>query len=100
MNSAVAGVPLAPGGLGPAYRQDLAIQLAYANHLAHRISAWDAALADNHAEAERHLALATSNLNAVADWDRVHSSTAYANLSRSMLRSASWHTGRIDRLLK
>ena len=100
MNSAVSDVPLASGGLGPAYRGDLAVQLAYANHLAHRISAWDQALAGNRTKAEGHLGLATSNLNAVIDWDRVHSSPAYANLSRNMLRSASWHTERVARLLK
>jgi hypothetical protein len=39
------------------------------------------------------------HLSAVRDWDRTHSGPAYANLSRAMLRGASWHCDQIARLI-
>ena len=99
MNSAVANLPLNPHGLGRAFRDDLAVQLAFANHLSARINAWDTALAGRQQQAEEQLALARIHLSALEDWDRVHSSPAYANLSQGMLRAARWYTERIARLV-
>ena len=100
LQSAVAELPLNPSGLGAEFRQDLAVQLASASHLSARISAWDAALAERTEQAAAHLALARFYLSALEDWDRVHTPPAYANLSRSMLRSAHWHTNRIAEMIE
>ncbi|MGE3075273.1 MAG: DUF4838 domain-containing protein [Dehalococcoidia bacterium] len=100
MNAAVADVPLVPAGLGSAAREDLAIQLSYANHLAARVSAWDEAIADNRTAAEEYLASAAFILSAVGDWSRTHTSSAYANLSHGMLRAASWHTEQIAKMVE
>jgi hypothetical protein len=99
MNAAVADLPLNPDGLGRAFRDDLAVQVAFANHLSARINAWDAALAGRTEQAAAELELARLYLSAVEDWDRVHTPAAYANLSRAMLRSAHWHTDQIERLI-
>lgn len=99
MNAAVANVPLAPDGLGSELREDLAIQVAYANHLAGRVAAWDDALAERTESANQNLSRARFYLGAVIDWDRTHTSAAYANLSQGMLRAASWHTDQVARLL-
>ncbi len=95
MNRAVAGLPLLPEGLGSAWREDIAVQLAFANHIASRVSAWDAALAARKAEARAHLEFAELHLRALNDWDATHGTPAYANLSRGMLRAARWYTDRI-----
>lgn len=95
MNAAVASLPLAPGGLGGAFREELAVQLAAANHLGERVMAWDAALDGRRAEAEAHLSLARLHFSALQDWDRTHTPPAYWNLSRGMLRAASWHTEKV-----
>ncbi|MGE0599837.1 MAG: DUF4838 domain-containing protein [Dehalococcoidia bacterium] len=100
MNAAAANVPLAPAGLGSACREDLAIQLSYANHLAARISAWDEALAGNRVAAEQHLASTMFFFSAVGDWVRTHTSPAYSNLSHGMLRAASWHTEQIAKMVE
>lgn len=99
MNGAVSDLQLAPDGLGPEFREDLAVQLASANHIAARISAWDAALDVRKPEAEAFLQLARLHLRALKDWDHAHTSSAYANLSQGMLRAASWHTERIAGLI-
>jgi len=99
MNNAVAELPLNPGGLGREYRDDLAVQLAFANHLSARINAWDSALAGRNEQAAAQLELARLYLSALEDWDRVHTPAAYANLSRTMLRAAHWHTTRIANLI-
>lgn len=99
MNGAVANLPIVPGGLGRDFREDLAVQLAAANHLAERVAAWDAALAGRREDAEASLTLSRLYLSALTDWDQTHAAPAYANLSRGMLRSASWHTERIAGLI-
>jgi hypothetical protein len=99
MNAAVAHLPLMPAGLGPDFREDIAIQLATANHLAERVRAWDAALAGRTSEAEAALGLARLHLEAMRDWDLTHTPPGYANLSRGMLRAASWHTEKISKLM-
>ena len=99
MNAAVADLPLNPDGLGRAFRDDLAVQVAFANHLSARINAWDAALAGGTEQAAAELELARLYLSALEDWDRVHTPAAYANLSRAMLRAAHWHTDQIERLI-
>ncbi len=99
MNLAVAQIPLTPAGLGAECREDLAIQVAYANHLAARIAAWDDALSGRRASAEQNLSQAAFFVSAVIDWDRTHTGPAYANLSRRMLQSASWHTERIAKMV-
>ncbi len=99
-NGAVAGLPIVPDGLGTAFREDLSVQLAAFNHLGERVIAWDAALDGRPAEAEQHLALARMHLSALTDWDLRHTGPAYANLSRGMLRAASWHTEKVAALLR
>jgi hypothetical protein len=100
MNRAVANLPLRPHGLGSAFREDIAIQLAAANHLAERITAWDSALSGRRHAAEGALSLARLHLSAMRDWDLTHTPPGYANLSRNMLRAASWHTERIAELIQ
>jgi len=100
MNAAVAHLPLMPDGLGSAYREDIAVQLAAANHIASRTGAWDAALDGRKDQAEHHLSLANLHLNALIDWDRTHTPPAYANLSRGMLRAASWHSRKVAQLVE
>lgn len=100
MNGAVSHLPIVPGGLGSAFRQDLAVQLAAANHIACRVSAWEAALAGRREEAETALSLARFHLSALGDWDHTHTPPGYANLSRGMLRAAAWHTERVSGLIE
>jgi hypothetical protein len=99
MNGAVADLAIVPAGLGPEFRQDLAVQLAFINHLDERINAWEAALAGRSAEASARLERARFHLRALRDWDAVHAGPAYANLSRRMLQGAGYYTERIGRLL-
>jgi hypothetical protein len=98
LNGAAAGLTMSPGGLGAGFRDDLAVSLAMANHLAERLQAWDAALRGDTASAFAHLGSARRHLGALNDWDARHSSPAYANLSSKMLQAASWHTERIAAL--
>ena len=98
LNQSVADLPVMPAGLGREMREDLAVQLAMANHLSERIQAWDAALSGR-AEASDHMELARLHLRALNDWDRTHAGPAYANLSRRMLSAAAWHTERIAKLI-
>jgi hypothetical protein len=95
LDAAAAPVPLVPAGLGAGLRHDLAAQLASAHHIGERILAWDAALDGRTDERDAHAAAARDYLRALADWDRVHGSPGYANLSRGMFRSAEWHTTQI-----
>jgi hypothetical protein len=100
MNEVVATLPLLPDGLGSAWREDIAVQLAFANHIASRLSAWDAALAGRKAEALEHLDFARLHLRALTDWDATHGTPAYANLSQGMLRAAGWYTDRIAAMVE
>jgi hypothetical protein len=99
MNSAIANLPLAPAGLGAAFRDELPVQLAAMNHIAERVLAWDAALDGRTSDAEHHLRLARTHFSALSDWDSRRTEAPYWNLSRNMLRSASWHTEQVARLL-
>ncbi len=96
--AAVRALPLAPDGLGMEWRDELAMQVSYALHVANRVIAWDAALAGDGAEARGALADARLALSAVNDWVNAHPAPSYANLSRGMLRAARWHTDRIGEL--
>lgn len=98
LNAAVASLPVRPAGLGVEFRDELAVQLAAANHLASRVLAWDAALDGRRAEAESHLWLARFHLRALEDWLRTHDSPAFANLSERMLQAARFHTDGIASL--
>ncbi|MEO8541518.1 MAG: DUF4838 domain-containing protein [bacterium] len=99
MNAAVQGLPGSGARLTAGLRTDLRVQLAMVNHLAERIGAWDAALDGRASEAEARIAQARTYLQSVNDWDHEYGRPAFANLSRGMLRSASWHTERIARLI-
>ena len=97
--AAARAIPFAAEGLGMEMRDELAIQVSYAVHLANRVMAWDAALAGNVEEGSAALARAELGLSAVNDWVNAHPAPAYANLASGMLRAARWHTGRIRELL-
>lgn len=99
INRSVSDLPLMPAGLGWPAREDLAVQLAVANHLAERVQAWEAALSGRGDEAAARLDLARLHLRAINDWGHTHTGPGYANLSRGMLRAASWHTEKVARLL-
>ncbi len=98
-HDAARSIPLAPAGMGLATRDELAIVISYATHLASRVIAWDAALAGNHARARVALADAWTALRATEDWCHRHLTPAYANLAANMLRAARYHTGTIEALV-
>ena len=99
MNASVRHLPIVPRGLGSEFREDLAVQLAAANHIGERILAWDAALDGRTADAEQHLSLSRLHFSALNDWDHTHTTAGYWNLSRNMLRAASWHTEQVAKLV-
>lgn len=99
MAEAAAGLPARPAGLGSDTREDLAVQLAAARHLAARIGAWAAAVNDDPVSGRRLRETARAHLEELAGWDAAHSRPAYANLSRGMLRAARYHTDLVGRLL-
>ena len=96
--AAVRAIPFAADGLGMETRDELAVQVSYAMHLANRVIAWDAALTGHREVSREALANANLALSAVNDWVNAHPAPAYANLSAGMLRAARWHTDRIAEL--
>ena len=96
---AARSVSLAPGGMGAAARDEFAIVISYAIHLANRVIAWDAALAGDRAVALRAIADARTALSATEDWCNRHVTPAYANLAANMLRAARYHTASIEALI-
>ncbi len=97
--AAVKAIPFAADGLGMETRDELAVQVGYAVHLANRVIAWDAALRGDQDGARVALSDANLALSAVNDWVNAHPAPAYANLSHGMLRAARWHTDRIEEML-
>jgi hypothetical protein len=93
--AAVRAIPFAADGLGMETRDELAVQVSYAMHLANRVIAWDAALAGDREVARDALGNANLALSAVNDWVNAHAAPAFANLASGMLRAARWHTDRI-----
>lgn len=98
LNGAAATLPMSPARLVTGFRDDLAVSLAVANHLAERLQAWDAALRGDTTSALGHLGFARRHLGTLNDWEARHASPAYANLSSNMLRAAAWHTEKIAAL--
>ncbi len=96
---AARSIPLAPAGMGMAAREELAIVISYATHLANRVIAWDAALAGDRAGALAAIADARTALSATEDWCQRHLTPAHANLAANMLRAARYHTGSIETLI-
>lgn len=93
--TAVRSLPFGAAELGMETRDEYAVQVSYALHLAYRVIAWDAALSGEAAAAGAALADARLALSAVNDWVNAHPAPGYANLSVGMLRAARWHTDRI-----
>lgn len=92
-------IPLAPAGMGMAARDEFAIVISYATHLASRVIAWDAALSGNRAGALAAIAGARTALSATEDWCHRHLTPAHANLAANMLRAARYHTDSVEALI-
>ena len=64
-----------------------------AEHLAHRMAAWELSLSGGGSAARAgHLAAATAHLQWLEEWERSRNQPAYANLSRRLLRAMRSHT--------
>ena len=64
-----------------------------AEHLAHRMAAWELSLSGGGSAARAgHLAAATALLQWLEEWERSRNQPAYANLSRRLLRAMRSHT--------
>ncbi|HEX6032413.1 MAG TPA: hypothetical protein VFY90_13355, partial [Tepidiformaceae bacterium] len=93
------GIPAGNGRLA-AERSQSVFVADLARHLAHRLTAWESALAGDRDAARHELELAEAALGDIQRWDNDHNIAAYGNITLRMRRAMAYYLEEIRRLLE